>query len=51
MAAFDTGDIRRAILQVLEHDRWNSNLSDDHIAEKVVATLKGEQRSGDDDKA
>jgi hypothetical protein len=38
---FRTEDIREAILQVLEHDRWNSNLSDEHIAEKVGAMLKG----------
>jgi len=40
VSTFESEEIRRAILRVLEHDRWNSNLSDEHIAEKVAATLR-----------
>lgn len=49
MASFETEEIRKAILQVLEHDRWNSNLSDEHIAEKVAATLREPQNAGDEE--
>jgi hypothetical protein len=40
VSTFEDEEIRKAILRVLEHDRWNSNLSDEHIAEKVAATLR-----------
>jgi hypothetical protein len=40
VSTFTTEEIRKAILRVLGHDRWNSNLSDEHIAEKVAATLR-----------
>jgi hypothetical protein len=38
--AVSADEVRKAVLAVLEHDRWNSNLTDDHIAEKVAAILK-----------
>ena len=46
MLAVSTDQVREAIRSVLEHDRWNSNLTDDHIAEKVTALLKQVTGSG-----
>ena len=43
MSTFELEEIRKAILRVLGHDRWNSNLSDEHIAEKVAALLREPQ--------
>ena len=47
--AVSADDVRRAVLEGLEHDRWNSNLTDDHIAEKVAATLRKASASADSD--
>ena len=32
-------DIKIQVLALLGHDRWNSGLSDERLAEKIAATL------------
>ncbi len=35
-------EIKDLLLTLLGHDRWNSSLSDDRLAEKIASTLAGQ---------
>lgn len=41
-------DIKFMVLTLLGHDRWNSGLSDERLAEKIAVTLsvRGEADAG-----
>ena len=34
-------DVKKVLLSLLGHDRWNSGLSDERLAEKIALTLDG----------
>ena len=34
-------EVKGLLLTLLDHDRWNSALSDDRLAEKIAITLSG----------
>lgn len=34
-------EVRDLVLAMLGHDRWNSGLSDERLAEKIAITLDG----------
>ena len=35
-------DVKTLVLMLLGHDRWNSGLSDERLAEKIAVTLSGQ---------
>jgi hypothetical protein len=35
-------EVKDLLLTMLGHDRWNSSLSDDRLAEKIASTLAGQ---------
>ena len=34
-------DVKKVLLSLLGHDRWNSGLSDERLAEQIALTLNG----------
>ena len=41
MQTIKIDDVKDLVLALLGHDRWNSGLSDERLAEKIALTLDG----------